>query len=142
MKPIVPTAGFAIEWIALVRSSFESHQEPGQGLNAAALLTVKTNTGTEDRPLAEPAKRFICFVDVELELSAEERPLVVGSVRYAASFLWSPGDIPEDAARSTMAPAYLYSFCREHLADLGRRAGFNIWLPPTRLAQPLQPSVE
>jgi|JI91814BRNA_FD_contig_31_8576184_length_686_multi_2_in_0_out_0_2 preprotein translocase subunit SecB len=139
MIPITPTDRFAIEKILLAACSFRADLDRLVAASAQIRLTVTSSVKHRDEPSLANDRRFSCVVEVGVEADLDGAKLVEGRVAYVGWFRWAEGSpLVEDAARNTMAPAYLYNFCREHIADLGRRCGLQLMLPPTRLSRPLE----
>lgn len=79
--------------------------------------------------------QIAAFLRVEAVVRAKEEVLAVARCEYTAYYIMGPDcGISQQQLIDTFAPAHLYAFCREHLADLARRAGGQMLLPPAHFA--------
>ncbi len=140
MKPISQTDRFSIENIMLAGCHFEVDCDKLAGTPVEMKMVVSSDVQHREEAADGDYRRFSCRVEVEVNASLGGENLLRSRVAYVGWFRWADGSpLAEEAARNTMAPAYLYNFCREQTADLGRRCGLQMFLPPTRLAQPVEP---
>ena len=144
MKAILPNESIAILEILLERSQFFSSIGLDREPSIRGELNVSTSSSYMDQLPEGELRPFWARLEVEVTLSHADKTLAHGRASYVGSFQWRSGfDLSEEVAKVELAPMYLYGFCREHLADLARRSGLVLVLPPTRFSRPsgtLEPS--
>ncbi|MEM9378427.1 MAG: protein-export chaperone SecB [Planctomycetota bacterium] len=131
------TQGFSIIRIQLLSSSFQLNESVSRGskphsremeLDLSSKLRKAAVEGGAERVEVELSADISAIVPQE---KPDASPLWLSKVRYLGVFELGEGTaLTVEQVERVHAPAYLYGFAREHLADLARRAGINILLPP------------
>lgn len=136
------TEGLHLVRMGLVRSSLEAarplildpvnQQAIEQQAGARSALDINVAQRHEFGP---QAGQVAVFLSVEAIVKAKNEVLAVAQCEYVAFYvLGQKCEITQQQLIDTFAPAHLYAFCREHIADLARRAGGTLLLPPAHFA--------
>lgn len=136
------TEGLQLVRMGLVRSSLEAarplildpvNQQAIEQL-AGALPDLDINVA-QRHEFGPQAGQVGVFLSVEAIMKAKDQVLAVAQCEYVAFYIMGQRcEITQQQLIDTFAPAHLYAFCREHIADLARRAGGTLLLPPAHFA--------
>lgn len=144
MSEAAPTTGLTLIRMGLVRSSVETIAP--LILEMAHTKEVQEKFGGQPQVSIEVAQRHErgkeegqigVFLQVTASITSPSKHTMATIFSEYASFYVRDQSctIPVDDIINTIAPAHLYAFCREHIADLARRAGGNVILPPANFRQ-------
>lgn len=142
------TQGLALLRMGLVRSTLDTMQplilDPvHQGAIEAkfgARPTLSVNVAHRHELGPEPGQVSV-FLHVEAVVKAKEQLIAVAQCEFVAFYVVGKDcEITQQQLIDTFAPAHLYAFCREHLADLTRRACGHLLVPPAHFASTQAPA--
>jgi len=124
------TKGVTIHGIQLVQSRFDwrASQSDMEKLNKipAALRTMLSTTGVATGPVPSIGEIHRQFLRLLVKGLANDMLIWEIEATYQVGFTCEPGsDVSVDDLRRLHAPAWLYSYAREYVSDLARRANLG-----------------
>lgn len=128
-----PTQGVQIRRINLVECSFRWKERPKNAPAEAPRGPMSLGFGVRRQVLRSDPQHAQVVVHVEVKGTLGGVPAWEMSVAYLGEFtLQEPAEVTLQQLLDVHAPAYVYTFCRECVADLARRSRVadDLLIPP------------